>query len=69
MPQVNRQALVEPLPYLRDKIEASGLSSLELSRATGVPGSTIRSISGGVTTGISHTVWLTLVRHFKGVKL
>tara|TARA_R100001198_G_scaffold20550_3_gene10269 strand:- start:3581 stop:3832 length:252 start_codon:yes stop_codon:yes gene_type:complete len=54
-------ALEHPMPWLKDRIVDTGLSSLEIERQSGVPGSTIRSVMNGRTGGLKCTVWAQLV--------
>lgn len=54
-------AMQEPMTWLKDRLALSGLSSLEMERMSGVPGSTIRSILNGRRGTVGCVVWCALM--------
>ena len=57
-----KPALEDPMGWLKAQIHATGFSSLEIERQSGVSASTIRAVLNGRTGGLRCTVWAALVK-------
>jgi hypothetical protein len=60
--------LKDPHKALLKELSRNGDSSLELSRQTGVPGATIRSLRNGQSAAVTANTWGRLMRHLQGAR-